>query len=288
MNGHDESRDPPCSDDASYEASDASDGPAEPRYTPEELGALFLDFYKFLTTLHYDESDLKIPPPQGWPQITPEACAHFKSDYAIQVLRHLPYFDRLCPSYIHFKSKLLDLTTFARQDFESHIYRHESWEFWSSEGERKDPSDIVCIASGLESFGRFLWLNVVDCEIHEYLHAGDMLDAVPVEEYFENLKDQYRSLKLVPGRRRITIEAENIPEREDRITEEEVHAQTEEWGTDLDVQYVRQIYRDHEWPDAFRKEEAFRVIDDWSQEALEAGRLEWRVSPPDWDSSGWT
>ncbi|KAM5475907.1 hypothetical protein MauCBS54593_000589 [Microsporum audouinii] len=39
---------------------------SEPPYTPDELVEIFLDFYTFLTTLHYDIADLKTPPPGGW------------------------------------------------------------------------------------------------------------------------------------------------------------------------------------------------------------------------------
>ncbi|KAF5004429.1 hypothetical protein FDECE_9067 [Fusarium decemcellulare] len=263
MCGHGSSPTPPSSEDGSCEESDAG----EPRYTPEELGALFLDFYRFLTTLHYDENDLKVPPPGGWPQITPESCAHFKSDYAIE-------------------SRLIDFTAFTPQDYEKHKSNYDGLEFWSDEGQ-VDPSDVVCIATGGESFARQLWLNVKDCQIHEDMVAGDMLDAAQVETFFENLKQQYRTLKLIPGRGRITIEAEKMPEREGRITEEELRGQTKEWGTELDMQYVRQIYRQHGWPDEFRKQEAFKTIDDWIDPLYET-RYEWARSPPDWDSIRWT
>ncbi|KAK2677783.1 hypothetical protein RAB80_006523 [Fusarium oxysporum f. sp. vasinfectum] len=208
---------PPAPDDGSYEGSDVSDEHQEPRLTPDELGALFIDFYTFLTTLKYDKSHLKIPPPTGWPELTPESCAYFKSDYAIEVIRHL-----------------------LRQ----HL-------------------DVVCIAVGHESFSRELWLNVKDCDIFEDFHAGDMLNAVSVEVFFENMKEQYKTLKLIPGRRRITIEAEKVPEHDGRITEKEVTGQTEEWGTDLNIQYARQIYRDHGWPGSFDLETASEAIDKW-------------------------
>ncbi|RKL51052.1 hypothetical protein BFJ72_g505 [Fusarium proliferatum] len=93
--------------------------------------ALFIGFYTFLTTLHYDKSYLEIPPPTGWPELTPESCAHFKSDYAIQAIRHLPYFDSTCIEYVHYKSKLLDLIAFTLDDFEKHKNYHQDWEIWS-------------------------------------------------------------------------------------------------------------------------------------------------------------
>ncbi|CVK86486.1 uncharacterized protein FMAN_06243 [Fusarium mangiferae] len=204
-----ESENPPtpsASDDDSYEGSDVSNEPQEPRLTPDEPRTLFIDFYTFLTTLHYDNT---------------------------------------CIEYVHYKSKLLDLTAFNLDDFEKHKNYHQDWEFWSSEGEQTDPSDVVCIAVGHESFSRELWLNAKDCEIFEDFHAGDMLDAVPVEDFFSSLKEQYQSLKLTPGKSRITIEAENVPEHGGEVKEQDVTDQIEEWGTDLEVQYVSQIYQDH-------------------------------------------
>ncbi|KAJ4110266.1 hypothetical protein NW768_012026 [Fusarium equiseti] len=84
-------------------------------------------FYNFLTTLHFDEKDLKVPPPEGWPHLTPEFCRHFKADHTIEVLRHLPYFDQRTKVNIHRGSTLLDYTSFTREDFENAVdaRRHE-------------------------------------------------------------------------------------------------------------------------------------------------------------------
>ncbi|KAI8677588.1 hypothetical protein NCS56_00649100 [Fusarium sp. Ph1] len=153
----------------------------ESRYKPDELAAILLDFYTFLTALQYDKADLKVPPASGSPQITPEPCGHCK-----------------CTSWVHFKSRLLDFTTCTREKYEQYKDYHEGLEIWSEEGEQMDPSDAA-------------------------------------ETFFENLKEQYRSLKLIPGRGRITIEAKKAPERKDTITEAELRAQTEEWGTELDI-----------------------------------------------------
>ncbi|KAF4342822.1 hypothetical protein FBEOM_3231 [Fusarium beomiforme] len=173
-----------------------------------------------------------------------------------------------------------------------HKNYHEGSEFWSTEGEA-DPSDVVCIAVGHESFGREFWLMVKDCEIIEDFVRAFMLSSVPVEAFFDNLKEQYRSLKPIPGRRRITIEAEKVPETNKRITKEEVNVPTDEWGTDLDIQYIRQIYRDHGWPESFDLDQASKAINDWL-EPLGGGDsggprgLAWPTSPTDWDESRWT
>nr|CEG02874.1 unnamed protein product [Fusarium pseudograminearum CS3487] len=94
-----------------------------------ELGALFVDFYSFMATLNYDKSELKIPPPTGWPEITSESCGGTKSDYAIEVLRHLPYFNSKGKSRIHYKSKLCDLTAWSPDDFKKNRETYDFMEF---------------------------------------------------------------------------------------------------------------------------------------------------------------
>ncbi|KAI1069962.1 hypothetical protein LB507_007890 [Fusarium sp. FIESC RH6] len=261
MCGHGSLPSPPSSDDGSYD-SDASEGSDEPRLTPQELGALFVDFYSFMTTLTYDKSDLKIPPPTGWPEITPESCGYIKSDYAVEVIRHLPYFVNKSTTQFHYRSKLLDLRAWSPEDFKRHHEIHDCYEFWSSE-DVQDHSDVVCIAEGYGTGGRVLWLLVKDCEIIEHINKADMMSEVKVEDFFSNLRDWYENLKLIPGKGRVTIEAEKVPEREQRITEDEVNSQTERWGTDLDIQYVRKIYRDHGWPHSFNFEAASRAVNTW-------------------------
>ena len=85
------------------------------------------------------------------------------------------------------------------------------------------------------------------------------------------VKFKYDSRLRLPS-----IEAQKVEERSDRISEEEVHAQTEMgWGTDLDIQYIRQIYRDHGWPNAFRKDEIGEVCEKLSEALDLRGRTWW-------------
>ncbi|RSL88686.1 hypothetical protein CEP51_001610 [Fusarium floridanum] len=169
------------------------------------------------------------------------------ADLAIEMLRHLPYFDSKYTAFIQYKSRLLDSTTFARIDFKHNKNHHEGLEFWSCEGEEVGPMDVVHIAGVRESYGRELWLNVNDCEIIEYVIRADTREPVEIEYYFESLKEAYRKLEHIPCRGRVTTEAEDIPERESDITMEE---------------YVRQIYRQHGRPKALREEETFKAVDD--------------------------
>jgi hypothetical protein len=58
-----------------------------------------------------------------------------------------------------------------------------------------------------------------------------------------------------------SIEAWYAEERETPITEKELLAQTDDWETELDVQYLRQVYRACGWPSAFSKDEAFDEVE---------------------------
>lgn len=229
-----------------------------PPYTPEELAAIFLDFYGFLTTIHYNPADLKIPPSDGWPGLTSELCPGAKSDFEFEVLRRLPYF-KSGTAYIHYKSRLIDYTSSPHQYLENQDFREEGLGLWFEDGEF-DLNYVYCIAEGHESGGRELFLDTKHGQIIENMIRMQTLDPQDVESYFDELKQAYRSLKLIPCLGRLTIEADNVDERVQQISEEQVRSQTEEWGTDLDVQYIRQIYRQHGWPDSFRRDDAMEAV----------------------------
>ncbi|KAL2130041.1 hypothetical protein VTI74DRAFT_6970 [Chaetomium olivicolor] len=262
-------------------ASWTSDSPF-PRYTPAQYAAFFLDFYIFLTTFHYSPSDLKIPPPGGWPNLTREAVGpHFKSDFKLEVLRQLPHMARETEAHLEYKCQLVDYTVFGPEDFVPDgdgLFFGEN-AYWDPE---EDPArdTVVCIAKGWESGGLDLYLNVHRGEIIEEVIKYPQKGEMEVGEFLESLKEKYRSLKLIPCRVRLTILAENTPEWEGdgEITEadfvrqeEELKKKAKEKGwcswcrfrpTHLDVQYLRQIYRRCGWPKAFRREEAERAVEE--------------------------
>jgi hypothetical protein len=86
-----------------------------------------------------------------------------------------------------------------------------------------------------------------------------------LEDYFEDLKEKYRNLELIPcpGEEMIEVSASGVgPEMSGEVLSvEEVLMQTDLlWGTHLDIRYTRQLYRAYGWPNAFRRDEAFREI----------------------------
>lgn len=138
-----------------------------------------------------------------------------------------------------------------------------------------DPADVIYIATGYESGGRQFLLDVHRGEMSEDIIRCDVVGGVDVQEFFDKLKEEYRSLRIIPYAGCVSLEAERLPECEEEITEAEICAQSGGWGSDLDAQYVRQLYRSYGWPDAFRREEAFKAMEGLFESMRKAGRDDW-------------
>ncbi|KYK58866.1 hypothetical protein DCS_05884 [Drechmeria coniospora] len=243
-------------------------------YTPRQLADSFLSFYQFLTTLHLDATDLKIPPNDGWPSLSLDAWAGWtKSTDAFELLRFLLYFQS--STTIHYKSRLIDYTTISLERIKKETAQREcDFEFWSNDG-IVNSKHFVYISWCRESGGRELLVNVKDGEISEDIMETNTLPPRDVNEYLEELKESYRSLWLIPCTGRVTIEAEDVKERAGRISKDDIIGQPEFWGTDLDIQYIRQIYRDYEWPDSFRRESAENAVGELMETIADKRYSEW-------------
>jgi len=64
-------------------------------YNRDEVITSVTNYYTFLVNhLNFNDSNLKKPPPTGWPHINPTQCAFLrKPDQVIELLRYLPYLD---------------------------------------------------------------------------------------------------------------------------------------------------------------------------------------------------
>lgn len=255
-----------------------------PVYTPQEYGEIFLDFYKFLATLHFDEAYLMVPPPEGW-SFTPEFCSNLnKSDLVLQVLRYLPYFDRKCQTFIDYNCSIVDYPNNILGHF-GDLQERDELGFESSrqeyEGEPQ-PMDIICFAEGFSDSGRMLYLNVRDGEVIEDIIRWMTVPPLDIKEFFNKLKDTYRGLKIIacPGRPIIEAGYADEKPRGTVITREQVLAQTEHWETKLDLQYIKQLYREYGWPGTFRKNAAFGAINELMELVQEKrGRYAWEMGP---------
>jgi hypothetical protein len=262
---------------------------SENSYSPKEISEILLDFYQFLTTLHYDAQYLKMPPPEGWSGMEPLLKHLSSSEMVGEVIKHIPYFDNNCKAFIHYKSRLMDYPTLPQDDFESVMdWRTNGFDEIYSERRQItiNMRDVFPLALGRETWGKHIWLNVRDGEITVEdckVQDGPQVD---LKEFFSGLKQAYITMQLVPCRGRITIEAHRVEEKGQVITEQEVIAQEKAWGTHLDIQYIRQLYRSYGWPQAFSRDKAFDAVDQM-MDKLPEHRGEWEASEEDWDEDHW-
>ena len=247
-----------------------------PRYTRDELVDMFTDFYSFLTKMHIGipRDALQIPPPGGWPNLTPEKCrAWGKTDFVVNLLAHMPYIksgDRDY-DYIHFKSNLIDWSSVPDdgwgEDWLRHIEITASSEFVNPDGTKADrvPPHIVSLATGYESGGRDILLDTEAGElIVEEIRCGlDFQD--DVHDALVHIKDLYLNLHLiiVPGVEAIersgSIKDIPITELPDPMAQ---RPEENYWPTETDIRWLRHIFRTHDWPsENWRKEEAAQAVE---------------------------
>lgn len=136
---------------------------------------------------------------------------------------------------------------------------------------------MIQIATGHESGGIDLYLDTKRGTIMVDIVRMGYEGTYDLREYCARLKDEYRSLKLfkVPGN---TIFEEDDDELKRDVPRVLAYSQRGvDFGSRVDRQWIRQIYRTHGWPDNFRKNEAMQEIEDfvhqredeWSQDREE-------------------
>lgn len=92
--------------------------PRWPRLSRDELVTIIGGYYKFLVEFYIPKSSLKLPPPEGWPSITPETTKGFpRSSIVIDLLKHLPYIDEEHAghmiTHINYKCDVADYSTMS-------------------------------------------------------------------------------------------------------------------------------------------------------------------------------
>lgn len=237
-------------------------------YTPQELGEIILDFYRFLTKLHFRPEDLKIPPPEGWPESSTKDLGDFKSAFVLETMRHLPY---IKSSQVNeYKSQLISYWQPDGKTFDAPV--EDSYLYDYCEDLERDSQHIIQIAAGWESGGVDLYLNTRAGEIVELvIRYGD--NTYDPRQYVDGAKKQLETLQLIPYREGFNmLLAGGVEDTDEHITEEEVLSEEGDWQTDLSKRYLRQLYREHGWPHEFRREQAFSAVDDLLVKMKERGR----------------
>ncbi|KAJ0122123.1 hypothetical protein J7T55_002635 [Diaporthe amygdali] len=234
----------------------------------DTLVAPFYEYYDFLASLHIPASAIKRPPAGGWPNITPDACAEFgKTDFAVDVLRHLPYIEDDSRSNLHnidYKCNVLDYSTATAEDFTGDNLKMGEITHGFDEPVSKHK---VVIAEGYESGGIDLLLDTMTGDIFEEIIRCCSGDVLPVEEFFENRVRDSRGLVhvFVPGKDPLGGSSSVDVEPYDAEAVEakgEPSIPGELFGYNLkELEWVRHLYKKFGWPGAdWQKEEGLKAI----------------------------
>jgi hypothetical protein len=137
-------------------------------------------------------------------------------------------------------------------------------------------TDMLCLATGYESFGRNIVLDVLAGVIHEDMIRCDLLSGVWVESWFEDMRDKFERLECVPVRGELYEDMSDIEDeggegegegedkgkRRDIINRifgwsDEEHQEAEDEGKQF-----KRIYRKFGWPgEGYRKDEALAAVE---------------------------
>ncbi|KAK5096385.1 hypothetical protein LTS08_007641 [Lithohypha guttulata] len=228
----------------------------------ERIKTSSYEFCCFMRDLYVPDDAILVPPEDGWPQITTETFTILgKSDIVVNALKHMTYIEDKCTP---FQYEILPETVMCDWRESSTIHQLKAGKVDAVRiiTERAPMSaDVV----GLTIGGRECAWILLDCrygilewkDSPEKSRAGPMvkdvgLFKVPedcgwvdssvegtwiVEDFLEHIKDKFRTMKQLPRDAHKLIA----------------------YG-DKDMDDVKAVYREHGWPDEFRKEECAAAI----------------------------
>lgn len=231
----------------------------------------FQDFYECLQRLKFPANSIKYPPPGGWPSIDPVIFKPYnKTDFAIDVLKHLPYVDFegswSSVTNIGWKSDCMDYSKHEREMNLSSVNRVTFIEEERLEDDRNyaaEDEDAVCItgakhivvlATGHESGGISITLDTFTGIIFETEHKGDDHLELYVRDYCDKRIERFETMQELFHWDEVTQvmsawDADKPYEYDHAKTEAEGEPIPED-ADDEDSRYdwIAYLYHKHGWP----------------------------------------
>ncbi|KAK1633494.1 hypothetical protein BDP81DRAFT_433873 [Colletotrichum phormii] len=233
--------------------------------------------YELLVRMGYmDVSAVELPPAAGWSdaELRVDALrAMGRSETVIDLLRHIPY--------VH-ENEESDPVEVYTETFPLRYLRNGRWFGGGSNGSGEEFANTPLLDLGFAPFDGPVPVDMVSLThadegtwwlidtnqgcIYPYGTEFDkreedvpedkqwlVVDAVPIQAYFDKIYAQVGNLDVVPAPRSGTWEA--------RVVEE----YTEEG------QEIKRLYAEHGWPNAFRREEFIQAVERTRATFIEAG-----------------
>lgn len=248
------------------------------------------DFYEFLQELKFDDDTIVYPPPGGWPEITQEVIAAYrKSDFAIQVLKHLPQLKSGDWSSVGYKSSAIDYRSMARapqqsRDSDLRFLSRMEEEYAPTAAENDDNDsddeffaerdrlqDIIHIFNGHESFGEAILLDTMDGIMYEDLIRAGPGCSMSLEDFCCMQENSFTALEEVFGPNDEPVKSYDKDKGEDGpdwdTIGQELEAAGEPKSNDGRYLWIGHLYTKHGWPGEDYDKEACKkaVAEFWSR-----------------------
>ncbi|KAB5583470.1 hypothetical protein GE09DRAFT_302667 [Coniochaeta sp. 2T2.1] len=252
-----------------------------PRYNRAVAIAAISDFYHFLTHLpRLSESDIIDAPAAGWPELTDAFLAPLAKSQAVNdLIRHLPYISDGEERNSQIAPEGTSVVRYNGPDVRWSIEKGVIDGTLTPVGAGRIPPHVAVLTDA-GRYGSWLLLDteegtslpqegkltgVIQGTITDYIQferperstpSADSPDhwrayrTLPIAEFFEEWKAKYLLAEWVV-----------LPEEVDDAVRYRFDAETDE---------VREIYREHGWPDAFRQDECRRALIEWCDRKREA------------------
>ncbi|KAM3530514.1 hypothetical protein NHJ13051_001347 [Beauveria bassiana] len=183
----------------------------------------------------------------------------FRGDYALQVLRHLPYLGGGPPQHLHYQCEVVDYTAVYRAWFVEQHMDGDTDEWWSTLSQ-VPAAWMLPLALGVGREASSFYLNVVDAEVCEVVSGLGYDGPKPLDAWVDEMKQLFACLRLIPCDGKLMLVCGEVEDTEERIGEDEFRAEEGYFPTDLDVRFIRQVYREYGWPERFRYKEAMAYL----------------------------
>lgn len=196
-------------------------------FSREKFVAALTDYYDFLRRAYIPDHLFKYPPENGWPELVNADLSFMgKDEVVLDTIRHMPYIEKTLANYdICYGCEALDYTS---DEFQTYCIdraargEKDDQDLWNNIPGQEDtcrfPSDVFWIARTSRGAGGYL--VAVDTTRDTVTLMGEQEGPEPtelsdddagerygqswrehatwkVEDFFEHLKDQFRSGSLV-------------------------------------------------------------------------------------------
>nr|POE85218.1 hypothetical protein CFP56_67375 [Quercus suber] len=199
------------------------------------------------------------PPEEGWSSITQNSLAGLeKSEAVIELLRHLPYIERSKDynTQIAFGTSAIDY----RKIGEFKVAEGKRSQFIPLGNEEFPPHVAVLTDEGEDYYGSLLLVDTEKGTATDYQPRASRKTGMPEPE---STPEFWRHFETLP-----VVELLASWEQKFRCLEWTADPFNAEGGMmlryDRATDEVRQIYRDHGWPDNFRREECRNALQEWN------------------------